>query len=246
VSIDGLCEGQTLVERDRDVGDVVLAAGAGVVAEEPRDVPRQRRIGRGMGHRSSPSGFGLALFLPGLFVVGHRAVRRRAAVDQLGTALVQHRDPLLDALKRLDDVTLEPDQHAHRVLVGALADLVRVRLGVGDDAPALLVSGLGQTALVDEERRLLLRSGNDAFGLFLGLLDNPLALGVDALGGADLFGNGDAQLVDETECSVLIDYDVGRQGQLLAVGDEGFEPLDEEDDVDRSVLLCRNGGGSTA
>ena len=105
--------------------------------------------------------------------------------------------------------------------------------------PALLVGGLGETALVDEECRLLLGLRDDALRFFLGLLDDPLTLGVDALGGADLFGNGDAQLVDETERGVLIHDDVRGQGQLLAVGDEGFQPLDEENDVDRSVLLCR-------
>ena len=105
--------------------------------------------------------------------------------------------------------------------------------------PALLVGGLGETALVDEECRLLLGLRDDALRFFLGLLDDPLTLGVDALGGSDLFGNGDAQLVDESERGVLIHDDVRGQGQLLAVGDEGFQPLDEENDVDRSVLLCR-------
>src|SRR4029079_5653001 len=62
------------------------------------------------------------------------------------------------------------------------------------------------------------------------------AFGVDSLGGADLLGHGDAQLVDEPERRVLVDDDVRRERQLLAVCDEGFEALDEEDDVDRTVL----------
>ena len=60
-------------------------------------------------------------------------------------------------------------------------------------------SAAGEPALLDEECRLLLGPGDDALGFFLGLLDDPLALGVDALGGADLFGHGHAQLVDEVE-----------------------------------------------
>ena len=103
-------------------------------------------------------------------------------------------------------------------------------------ARALLLGGLGEAALADEEGGLLLRLGDDPLRLLLGLLDDPLALGVDPLGGTDLFGHGDAQLVDEAERRVLVDDDVGRQRQLLAVGDEGFEALDEEDDVDRSAL----------
>jgi hypothetical protein len=149
-----------------------------------------------------------------------RAVRRRSAVDQLRPALVEHRDALLDALQCLDDVAFEPDQDAHGVLVGPASNLVGVTLGVGDDAPALLVGSLSQAPLVNEECRLLLRPGNDALGLFLGRFDDPLPLGVDALGGPDLLGNGDAELVDETERRVLVDDDVGGEGQLLAVGDE--------------------------
>ena len=82
-------------------------------------------------------------------------------------------------------------------------------------------------------------SADDPLGLFLGLLDDPLALGVDPLGGADLLGDGDAELVDEVEGRVLVDDDVGRQRQLLAVRDERLEALDEEDDVDRRALLGR-------
>ena len=96
------------------------------------------------------------------------------------------------------------------------------------------VGGLGQAPLVDEEGGLLLGAGDDALRLLLGLLDDALAFGVDALGGADLLGDGDAQLIDETESGVLVDDDVRRERQLLAVRDERFEALDEEDDVDGS------------
>ena len=83
---------------------------------------------------------------------------------------------------------------------------------------------------------LLLRSGDDPLGLVLCLLDDPLALGIDPLGGADLFGHGDTQLVDESEGRVLVDDDVRRQRQLLSIRDQRFEALDEEDDIDRSAL----------
>ena len=95
-----------------------------------------------------------------------------------------------------------------------------------------MLGGLGQPPLVDEEGGLLLGARDDALRLFLRLLDDPLALGVDPLGGPDLLGDGDAQLVDEPERGVLVDDDVRRERQLLAVRDERFEALDEEDDVD--------------
>jgi hypothetical protein len=107
---------------------------------------------------------------------------------------------------------------------------------VGDDRAALRLGGLGEAALADEERGLFLCPADDAFRLFLCLLDDPLALGVDALGGADLLGYGDPEFVDQAERGVLVDDDVRRERQLLAVRDEGFEALDEEDDVDRSAL----------
>ena len=113
---------------------------------------------------------------------------------------------------------------------------------VGDDLAALGLGRLGQTALVDQECSLFLCLRDDPLGLLLRLFDDPLALGVDPLGGADLFGDGDAQFVDEAEGSVLVDYDVGRERQLLAVGDQRFEPFDEKDDVDRSVLQAAPAG----
>jgi hypothetical protein len=113
-------------------------------------------------------------------------------------------------------------------------------VGVGHDLPAQRLCLLGQPALVDQEGGLLLRPGDDPLGLVLGLLDDPLTLGVDPLGRPDLLRDRDAQLVDEPERGVLVEDDVRRQGQLLAVGDQGFEALDEEDDVDRSSLLGRS------
>ena len=136
-----------------------------------------------------------------------------------------------------------PTRTLDRVLVGTAADLVGVAVGVGDDLAALGVGRLGEAALVDQEGGLLLGLRDDPLGLLLCLLDDPLAFGVDPLGGADLLGDGDAQLVDETERRVLVDDDVGRERQLLAVGDERFEALDEEDDVDRSALQAGDATG---
>ena len=115
-------------------------------------------------------------------------------------------------------------------------------MGVGDDLAALGIGRLGQAAFVDQKGRLFLCLRDDALGLLLRLLDDPLAFRVDPLGGADLFGDGNAQFVDEAEGSVLIDYDVGRERQLLAVGDQRFKPFDEKDDVDRSVLQAAPAG----
>ena len=119
-------------------------------------------------------------------------------------------------------------------------------MGGCDDLAALALGRLGQTPLVDQEGSLLLGLGHDPLGFLLGLLDDPLALGIDPLGRADLFGDGDAKLIDEPERRVLIHDDVGRERQLLAVGDERFETLDEEDDVDLSVLLGRGREGPSA
>ena len=94
----------------------------------------------------------------------------------------------------------------------------------------------GEAALVDQEGGLLLGPGDDPLGLLLGLLDDPLALGVDPLRRADLLGHGDTQLIDEAERGGLVDHDVVRQGELLAVRDDRLEALDEEDDVDRRAL----------
>jgi hypothetical protein len=110
---------------------------------------------------------------------------------------------------------------------------------LADDLLAGGLGRLGQAPLVDEERRLLLGLGDDPLRLVLGLLDDPLALGVDALRRADLLGDGDAQFVDEAQCGILVDDDIGRQRQFLPVGDERLKALDEEDDVDLSALPAR-------
>ncbi len=174
---------------------------------------------------------------PAASVVAVVAVVRRCPATR---GAVEQGDALLDALERLDDVALEPDQDTDRVLVGAAADLLGVAMGVGDDLAALGLGRLGQATLVDQERGLLLGLRDDPLGLLLGLLDDPLALGVDALRSADLLGDGDAKLVDETERRVLVDDDVVRQREFLAVRDQRLEALDEEDDVDAECLPARS------
>jgi hypothetical protein len=182
----------------------------------------------------SRSGWGrrvLRLVLP-VVVVGIAVVGDLLRCDHLGASLVEQGDALLDALEGLGHVAFQAFEDADGVLVRAGPDALRVVVGLADDPATLEVGGLREPALVDEEGRLLLGLGDDALRLFLGLLDDPFALGIDALGRPDLLGDGDPQLIDEPERRVLVDDDVRGQGQLLPVGDERFETLDEEDDVD--------------
>ena len=173
-------------------------------------------------------------------------VRVAGAVCVVGAEVrptgIEEVDALLDALERLDDVALEPDEDVDRVLVGAAADLFGLVLGLGDDPAALGLGLLGESTLVDEERGLLLGSGDDALGLFLGLLDDPLALGVDPLCCAYLLGDSDTELIDEAEGSRLVDDDIVRQREVPTVGDDRLESLDEKDDVDRRALRWRSTG----
>jgi hypothetical protein len=188
---------------------------------------------------------GLLLDLVLRFLLGELAVL--LAVDEepgaeLSPALVEESDALLDALQRVNDVALQADQDRDRVLVRAATDLLCLGLGAGDDPATLLVGRLRETAFVDQESGLLLGAGDDSLGLLLRLVDDPLAFRVDALRGANLFGYGNAELVDQAQSGVLVDDDVVGQRQLLAVGDQRLEALDQEDDVDRSVLRERGLG----
>jgi hypothetical protein len=157
--------------------------------------------------------------------------RRRCGLEGR-PALVEEADALLDALQGPLHVALEALENAHRVVIGAGTDPLTVGMRLFDDPLALGLGRLGQAALVDEEGRLLLRASDDALGLLLGLLDDALALGVDALRRTNLLRDGDTELVDEPEGGVLVDDNVRRERQLLAVGDQRLEALDEEDDVD--------------
>ena len=157
-------------------------------------------------------------------------------LGKIGATVVEDRHPLLDAGEGLGDLRLERGQDLEGVLVGARADLVARVLGLADDPPALFLGELEEPALADEERGLLLGPADDPGRLLLRLLDDPLALRVDPLRGADLFGDGDAELIDEVEDGVPIDDGAPRQRQRTAGRDEGFEPLEEEDDVQERIL----------
>ena len=175
--------------------------------------------------------------------------RRRRGL-KAGAALIEKPDPLVDALQGPLHIPLEAFEDADGVIVGTGSDPLAVGMCLLDDPLALGLGRLRQAALIDEERRLLLGPADDPLRLFLGLLDDPFALRVDALRGTDFFRDGDTELVDEPEGSVLVDDDVRRERQLLAVGDQRFEALDEEDDVDvvdppaRSIM-ARAGASAT-
>jgi hypothetical protein len=162
--------------------------------------------------------------------------------SEIRPTCIEEIDPLLDALQGLDDLPLEPDEHVDRIFVRSPADIFRVVARLGDDPAALGLRLLGQAALVDEEGSLLLGASDDALGLFFGLLDDALSLGVDPLGGSNFFRDGDTELVDEAEGGRLVDDDVACQREAPAVRDDGLEALDEEDDVDRSALRWRSTG----
>ena len=216
--------------------------GSRDVRSAPRSSPRSPATfqvsgpstGRRRGHRVVRRR--LRLVLPGLAVdlvigvagsLGRRSAARRSSRSAIPFLMLWS---VLTTSPSSPTSTLTAYSSAPRRISSAS------RARVGDDLAALGLGRLGQPALVDEEGGLLLGPGDDPLGLFLGLLDDPLALGVDPLGGADLLRDGDPQLVDEAERRVLVDDDVRGQRQLLAVGDERLEALDEEDDVDRSAL----------
>jgi hypothetical protein len=157
-------------------------------------------------------------------------------LDELGPTVVEDRHSLLDAGQGPGDLGLERRQDLEGVLIGTGADLVARVLGLADDPPALLLGELQEAPLTDEERGLLLGPADDPGRLLVGLLDDPLALGVDPLRGTDLLRDRDAELVDEIEDRIPIDDDVPRQRQRPAGRDQGFEPLEEEDDVQERIL----------
>ena len=243
-ALDRIGQAEVLAEVDRGAGDVVVAGRTGVVGQEAGDVPDERRAeGSAGAHRRAE--LGLLVDVLGL-------LRRPAIVGvvgavllvgpEVGPALSSRSMPFLMLWSVLTTSPSSPTRHVDGVLVGAAADLLGVLLGLGDDAAALGLGLLGQPALVDEESGLLLGTGDDPLRLLLGLLDDPLALGVDPFGGADLLGDGDAELVDQAEGGGLVDDDVVRQGELLAVRDDRLEALDEEDDVDLGTLRLRATG----
>ena len=223
----------------RDVVDPVRAEG---VAEEARDVPGERSVAAEalIGPRSRPGGRGgvLRLVLPVALVEALPSTAPAAAVS---TSAARRSSSRAMPFLMLWSVFRTSPSRPSSTLTAYSSAPRRISSAspwaLVDDLAALGLGGLGEATLVDEEGRLLLGPGDDALRLLLGLLDDPLALGVDALGRADLLGHGDAQLVDEAEGGVLVDDHVRRQRQLLAVGDQRLEALDEEDDVDGRALL---------
>jgi hypothetical protein len=155
---------------------------------------------------------------------------------QLRPPVVQDPDALLDAGEGLRRLGLERLEDLEGVVVGAGANLIASGVSVVDDLPALGLGELEQSPLGDEERRLLLGPADDPARFLVRNLDDPLALGIDPFRGPNLLRDGDAELVDEVEDRVPIDDDVPCQGQGLAGRDEGLEPLEEEDDVQRRGL----------
>ena len=115
--------------------------------------------------------------------------------------------------------------------------VVGVDLRSLDDLSPLGLGELEKAALSDQEGGLLLGPAHDPRCLFLGLLDDPFAFRVDPLGGPNLFGNRDPELIDEVEDRIAVDDRVPRQGKGLARGDQRLEPFEEEDDVQGSLRV---------
>ena len=89
--------------------------------------------------------------------------------------------------------------------------------------------GLAQDRLIlQQERRLLLCGADDLLRLFAGLREHAIALLVDAPGLFDLFGDGDAELVDEVEDRGLLEDDLAGHRDFSSVDNEGLEALDQE------------------
>ena len=127
--------------------------------------------------------------------------------------------------------------------VSALLDLASLAHRLLDDLLGALLGSTPELALLDEEGGLLLGACEDALRLLLGSLDEAAGLLVDALGLADLLRHGDAQLVDQIERRHLVhDHGIGH-GHAAAIGHQGLQALDEEDDVDGGKPLL---GDSTA
>ena len=164
--------------------------------------------------------------------VGYALIRRLDfGRGELRPSIIEDGDPLLDSGEGLADLELKRLEQTECVIVGSGPDLLRLRPSAIDDFEALDLGTLEQTALADQEGRLLLGAADDTARLVFGLLDDPLALRVDPLGRTNFLRDRDAQLIDQVQDSVPINDRVARQRQRLATGDQRFEPLEEEDDV---------------
>lgn len=164
-----------------------------------------------------------------LFVVGFG----RGGLGRFA-ALVEKREPALDAVEVANHLPFERDEDLGGVVVRPAADLLRIRLSLADDLAALLLGRPGQLAFLDEVRSLLLRSGEDLLGFLTSLVEQSLALRVDSFGVLDLLGDRDTELIDVIECLRLVDDDAADQRQTASVGQDRLESFDEEDDVDET------------
>jgi hypothetical protein len=145
--------------------------------------------------------------------------------------IVEQGKPAFNALECLDALAFEVDEDALGILVGAAPDLIGVVFAGGDDLLGPDFGGPSQLALFDQKRRLLLRTGEDALGFLVRATDDALGLFVDALGLPNLFGNRDAQLVDQVKRSRLVDDHVARQRPVSTGRDDPFELFEQEDDI---------------
>ena len=139
-----------------------------------------------------------------------------------------------DGLERARHFRLESGQNLCGVVVRAFADLLAFGVRLADDLIAHLLGLPGQLAFLDEVRCLFLGPGEDLLRLLSSLLKQAFDLGVDALGGPDLLGDGHAQLVDQIERLALIDNHAAGERKPATAGDLLFEFLDQEDDVRRT------------
>src|SRR6185503_13812326 len=97
------------------------------------------------------------------------------AVTRLVT-IVKQGKPALDALECLDALALEMDEHALGVLIGAAPNFVGVVIAGRDDLRRTDLGSTGQLTLLDQERGLLLRAGEDALCFLVGALGDAVAL----------------------------------------------------------------------
>src|SRR5260221_7164806 len=82
--------------------------------------------------------------------------------------------------------------------------------------------------ILEEQGRLLLRCDDDLLGLFTRLGEHAVALLIDTSRLTDLFGDGDAQLIDHVEDGGLFEDDLTRHRDLARVHDERFKAFHEE------------------
>src|SRR5205807_9296687 len=81
--------------------------------------------------------------------------------------------------------------------------------------------------LGDDRLSLLVGAGDDPARLAVGLGDQPLLLGDGPVGLLDLLGKVEAELVEDVHHVVLVDRDVGGEGDPPGVVDQRLEAIEE-------------------